>query len=120
MKTLCMHSVILTELGVAVFDDNKCVKSVPFTNPAREYVELKKERGDIGYLEEFLSKEGTSVFVNDSSLLKLLKKRWIEAKLMEEEKIAAIQSSKLKFLINSGITTHKNRPKANLRLFSMQ
>ena len=84
---LCMHSVILTELGVAVFDDNKCVKSIPFTDAARQYIELKKEKADVGYLEEVLSKVGTSVFVNDSSLLKLLKKRSIEAELMEEKKI---------------------------------
>src|SRR2546430_14626788 len=107
MKMLCMHSVILTELGVAVFDDNKCVKSIPFTNPAREYIELRKEKGDIGYLEEFLSKVGTSVFVNDSSLMKLLKKRSFEAELMEEKKIETIQSSKLRVLIDSCLATNE-------------
>src|SRR5947209_18542732 len=120
MKMLCMHSVILTELGVAVFDDNKCVKSVPFTNPAREYIELKKEKADIGYLDEFLSKVGTSVFVNDSSLMKLLKKRSIEAELMEEKKIETIQSSKLRVLIDSGFATNENDARAKLREFAMQ
>ena len=115
-----MHSVILTELGVAVFDDNKCVKSVPFTNPAREYIELKKEKADIGYLDEFLSKVGTSVFVNDSSLMKLLKKRSIEAELMEEKKIETIQSSKLRVLIDSGFATNENDARAKLREFAMQ
>src|SRR5713226_485056 len=120
MKMLCMHSVILTELGVAIFDDNKCVKSVPFRDPAREYVELKKERADVGYLEEFLGKIGTSVFVNDSSLLKLLKKRSIEAQIMEEKKIETIQSSKLRVLVDSGFATNENDARAKLREFAMQ
>ena len=115
-----MHSVILTELGVAIFDDNKCVKSIPFREPAREYVELKKEKADVGYLEEFLSKIGTSVFVNDSSLLRLLKKRSIEAEIMEEKKIETIQSSKLRVLVDSGFATNENDARAKLREFAMQ
>ncbi|TLX83740.1 MAG: ribonucleotide-diphosphate reductase subunit beta [Thaumarchaeota archaeon] len=115
-----MHSVILTELGVAIFDDNKCVKSIPFRDPAREYVELKKEKADVGYLEEFLSKIGTSVFVNDSSLLRLLKKRSIEAEIMEEKKIETIQSSKLRVLVDSGFATNENDARAKLREFAMQ
>ncbi len=115
-----MHSVILTELGVAIFDDNKCVKSIPFRDPAREYIELKKEQADVGYLEEFLSKIGTSVFVNDSSLLKLLKKRSIEAQIMEEKKIETIQSSKLRVLVDSGFATNENDARAKLREFAMQ
>jgi nucleolar protein 56 len=115
-----MHSVILTELGVAVFDDNKCVKSIPFTDPAREYVELKKEKANISNLEEFLSKTGTSVFVNDSSLMKVLKKRSIEAELMEEKKIETIQSSKLRVLVDSGFAKNENDARAKLRDFAMQ
>jgi len=115
-----MHSVILTELGVAVFDDNKCVKSIPFADPARQYIELKKEKADVGYLEEVLSKVGTSVFVNDSSLVRLLKKRSIEAELMEEKKIETIQSSKLRVLMDSGFATSENDARSKLRDFAMQ
>jgi len=85
-----MHSVILTELGIAVFDNNKCVKSISFTNPARDYIELKKEKANITDLEEFLSKLTSGVSVNDSSLLKLLKKRSIESEMMEQNKIETI------------------------------
>ena len=45
-----MHSVILTELGIAVFDDNKGVKSFPFSNPAIQYVEVKKEQASLNEL----------------------------------------------------------------------
>ncbi len=115
-----MHSVILTELGIAVFDDNKCVKAIPFSEPARQYVELKKEKADVDYLDETLGKVGTSVFVNDSSLLKLLRKRSIEAELMEEKKIETIQSSKLRVLIDSGFATSETDARAKLRDFAMQ
>ena len=36
-----MYSIILTELGIAVFDNQKCVKSFSFENPAfKETVKL--------------------------------------------------------------------------------
>src|SRR5881296_3536133 len=93
MKMLCMHSVILTELGVAIFDDNKCVKSVLFRDPARDYIELKKEKADVGYIEE---------------------------EIMEEKKIETIQSSKLRVLVDSGFATNENDARAKLREFAMQ
>lgn len=115
-----MHSVILTELGIAVFDNNKCVKSIPFSNPAREYIELKKEQADIADLEQFLGKLATSASVNDISLLKLLKKKSIEVELMEQNKIETIQSSKLRVLVDSGFATDENDARGKLRDFAMQ
>jgi nucleolar protein 56 len=115
-----MHSVILTELGIAVFDNNKCVKSIPFSNPAREYIELKKEQADISNLEQFLGKSATSASVNDINLLKLLKKKSIEAELMEQNKIETIQSSKLRVLVDSGFATDENDARGKLRDFAMQ
>lgn len=115
-----MHSVILTELGVAIFDNNKCVKSIPFRNPAKDYIELKKEMSNINELEQFLSKIGTSVSVNDTSLLKILKKRSIDAELMEESKIETIQSSKLRVLVDSGFATNEGDARGKLREFAMQ
>src|SRR5438132_10929767 len=90
-KTVNMHFVILTELGIAVFNENTCVKSIPFSDPAREYVEIKKEKSDLTELQEVLSKIGSGIFVNDSSLSKILKKRAIHTDLMEESKIEHIQ-----------------------------
>jgi nucleolar protein 56 len=115
-----MHSVILTELGIAVFDNNKCVKSIPFTNPAREYIELKKEKANISDLEQFLSKLTTGTSVNDVSLLKLLKKKSIEAELMEQNKIETIQSSKLRVLIDSGFAKDETNAREKLRDFAIQ
>ncbi len=116
-----MHSVILTELGIAVFDNNKCVKSIAFRNPAKEYVELKKEKADIDELGSFLnSARITSVSVNDHGLLKLLKKKSFDAELMEENKVETIQSSKIRVLVDSGFASDEHDARAKLRDFAMQ
>lgn len=114
-----MHSVILTELGIAVFDDNKCVKSFPFSNPATQYVELKKEQASLNELEHFLANLGSIVVVNDSSLLKLLRKKSIESDLMDEKKIETIQSSKLRVLVDSGFATNEGDARGKLRDFAL-
>ena len=115
-----MHSVILTELGIAIFDNNKCVKSIPFRNPAKEYIEIKKEMSDVSELGQFLAKSGTISSVNDASLLKLLKKNSIDVELMEEKKIETIQSSKLRVLVDSGFAADENDARGKLREFAMQ
>lgn len=114
-----MHSVILTELGIAVFDDNKCVKSFPFSNPATQYVEIKKEQASLNELEHFLANLGSIVVVNDSSLLKLLRKKSIESDLMDEKKIETIQSSKLRVLVDSGFATNEGDARGKLRDFAL-
>ncbi|MDE1862936.1 MAG: ribonucleotide-diphosphate reductase subunit beta [Thaumarchaeota archaeon] len=116
-----MHSVILTELGIAVFDNNKCAKSIAFRNPAKEYIDLKKEKADIEDLADFLGKSGvTSVSVNDAGLMKLLKKNSFDAELMEENKIETIQSSKIRVLVDSGFATDEHDARGKLRDFAMQ
>ncbi len=114
-----MHSVILTELGIAVFDDNKCVKSFPFSNPAIQYVDVKKEQASFNELEHFLTSLGSVVLVNDSSLLKLFRKRSIESDLMEEKNIETIQSSKLRVLVDSGFATNEGDARGKLRDFAL-
>lgn len=114
-----MHSVILTELGVAVFDDNKCVKSFPFSNPAVQYIELKKEQISLNELEQFLANLGNVVLVNDSSLLKLLRKKSIDADIMDEKKIETIQSSKLHVIVDSGFATDEGDARGKLREFAL-
>src|SRR5215467_4542421 len=120
MKMLYMHSVILSELGVAVFDDNKCVKSIPFADPARQYIEIKKEKSGINELEQFLTTLSTSIVVNDSTLMKILRKKSIEVDLMEEKKIQTIQSSKLRVLVDSGFAKDEGDARGKLRDFAIQ
>ena len=49
-----MYSVILTELGIAVFDEQKCLKAFPFENQQKILYSLKKESQDLVILENFL------------------------------------------------------------------
>ena len=115
-----MHFVILTELGIAVFDKNTCVKSIPFSEPAIEYIQIKEEKANINQLQELVSKLNSTILVNDSSLLKLMKKNSIDAQLMENEKIENIQSSKLRVLVDSGFAKDEADAREKLRNFAVQ
>ncbi len=119
-KTVDMHFVILTELGIAVFDESTRVKSIPFSDAAREYVEIKKGESDLTQLADFLSKLSPGIFVNDSSLLKFLKKNSIDVELMDESKIENIQSSKLHVLVDSGFAKDEAEGRTKLRDFALQ
>ena len=49
-----MLSVILTELGIAVFEEQKCIKTFPFSEPAEDYVFVKKGQSRLSDLTRFL------------------------------------------------------------------
>lgn len=115
-----MHFVILTEVGIAVFDENKCVKSLPFSDPARDYVSIKEEKASVNELQDFLSKLNSGIFVNDASLMKLLKKNSVDVELMEDSKIEHIQSSKLHVLVDSGFAKDEVDARSKLRDFALQ
>src|SRR5438445_7772278 len=119
-KTVNMHFVILTELGIAVFDENTRVKSIPFSDAAREYVEIKKGESDLIQLVDFLSKLGPGISVNDPSLLKFFKNNSIDVELMDESKIENIQSSKLHVLVDSGFAKDEAESRTKLRDFAVQ
>lgn len=115
-----MHFVILTEVGIAVFDENKCVKSLPFSEPARDYVSIKEESANISELQGFLSKLNSGIFVNDAALMKLLKKNSVDVELMEDSKIEHIQASKLHVLVDSGFAKDEPDARSKLRDFAVQ
>ena len=114
-----MNSVILTELGIAVFDEEKCLKSLAFENPAEDYVFVKKGQSRLSELGRFLN-DSRTVIVNDQGLLDILKKKSIDAQLMNNEKIEIIQSSKPKILIDSGFATDENDVMKKLRDFALE
>jgi len=114
-----MNSVILTELGIAVFDDQKCLKSFTFEKPAEDYVFVKKGKSRLSELGRFLSNSHT-VMVNDQGLLDILKKKSVDAQLMNNEKVEVIQSSKPKILIDSGFATDENDVMKKLREFALE
>ena len=114
-----MNSVILTELGISVFDEEKCLKSFTFEKPAEDYVFVKKGKSRLSELGKFLSNSIT-VIVNDQGLLDILKKKSIDAQMMNNEKIEVIQSSKPKILIDSGFAIDENDVMKKLRDFALE
>ena len=115
-----MHSVILTELGVAIFENDVCEKSFPFSNPVRDYLSIKNRSLEIRELIEFLSNLQSSIVVSDESLLFILKKKSIDAQLMDEDKINNIHISKTKILVEAGFAKDVNDAMTKLRNFAVQ
>jgi len=114
-----MYSTILTELGIAIFDNEKCLKTFAFENPAEEYVSVKKNESKLGEVGKFLG-NGEVTLVNDRGLLEILKKKSIDAQLMDDEQMDNIQSTKTKLLINSGFANDENDAMEKLREFAIQ
>ncbi len=114
-----MYSTILTELGIAVLDNQKYVKIFPFENPAEEYVLVKKGQAKLDELRKFLP-NGEMVITNDRGLLDILKKKSIDVQLMNNQQTDAIQSSKPKILVDSGFAEDENDAMDKLREFAIQ
>ena len=114
-----MYSTILTELGISVFDNEKCLKTLPFENPAEEYVLVKKGESKLDEIGKFLA-NGVITVVNDRGLLDILKKKSVDAQLMDAEQLDNIQSTKPKLLVNSGFASDENDAMEKLREFAIQ
>ncbi len=114
-----MYSTVLTELGIVVFDNQKCVKTFPFENPAEEYVLVKKGQAKLTEIGKFLTND-VLVIVNDHGLLDILKKKSIDVQLMSNQQTDTIQSSKPKILVDSGFAKDENEAMEKLREFAMQ
>ena len=119
MPVFMMYSTILTELGIVVFDNQKCVKTFPFENPAEEYVLVKKGQAKLTEIGKFLTNDEL-VIVNDHGLLDILKKKSMDVQLMSNEQTDTIQSSKPKILVDSGFAKDENEAMEKLREFAMQ
>jgi len=114
-----MYSTILTELGIAIFDDEKCLKVFPFKNPAEEYIAVKKGESRLGEIGKFLT-DGQVTIVNNHGLLDILKKKSIDAQMMDSNQMDSIQSTKTNLLINSGLANDENDAMEKLREFAIQ
>jgi nucleolar protein 56 len=115
-----MYSVILTELGISVFENEKCLKSFPFSEPVEDYVFVKKGESRLSELAKFLSDVEKGIEVNDHSLLGILKKKSINVQMMNEEDCVKIQSSKPKILQAAGFANDENDAMAKLREFAIE
>ena len=114
-----MLSVILTELGIGVFDNDKCVKSFAFSEPAEDYVFVKKGKSRLSDLSKFLFNEQKDVTVNDSALNDLLKKKDIESQMMSNVEMENIQLTKPTILVNANFAQDENDAMEKLREFAI-
>ncbi|MBT8173011.1 MAG: ribonucleotide-diphosphate reductase subunit beta, partial [Nitrosopumilus sp.] len=97
-----MYSVILTELGISVFIDDKLEKSFPFSNPVKEYLLVKNKESKLNELINYLASIQRGVSVSDEALLAILKKHSIDCYLMDSAQLDNVQATKPQIIVDSG------------------
>jgi len=114
-----MYSVILTEFGISVFNEEKLEKAFPFSNPVKDYLSVKNKETKLYDLVNYLSSLQRGVSTNDSSLVNVLKKNSIDAQIMEEEELDKIQSTKPQIIVDSGFAENIPEVLNKLREFAI-
>ncbi|NOQ44670.1 MAG: ribonucleotide-diphosphate reductase subunit beta [Nitrosopumilus sp.] len=114
-----MYSVILTEFGISVFNEEKLEKAFPFSDPVKDYLSVKNKETKLYDLVNYLSSLQRGVSTNDSSLVNVLKKNSIDAQIMEEEELDKIQTSKPQIIVDSGFAENIPEVLNKLREFAI-
>ncbi len=96
-----MHSVILTELGIIVSDGGSIARTFPFSDSLGQYLAVKGKEGVPNDLVRYMEELQMGFAVSDESLLSILKKKDLDAKLMEESQMEEIQSKKPQLLVDA-------------------
>ena len=117
-----VHRVVLTELGVAVYDGASHARSFPFKEPAAEYLAAKE--GDLGRLSglvEYLSGlDGAGIAVSDAGLLAGLRRGApFDCQAMDAGDAEAVQASKPTVLVESGFASDHADAMSRLRDFAL-
>ena len=114
-----MYSVILTELGISVFNQEKLEKSFSFTNPVKDYLLIKNKESKLNELTQYLTSIQRGVSVSDESLLAILKKNSIDCQMMENNDLERIQASKPQIIVDSGFASNLQDTLGKLREFAL-
>jgi len=114
-----MHSVILTELGIVVSDEGNVAKTIPFSDALGQYLAVKGREGAPNELIRYLEELQRGFAVNDESLLSILKKKDLDAQLMEESQMEEIQSAKPRLLVDAGFAQDPRDALGKLRDFAI-
>ena len=114
-----MYSVILTELGISVFNDGQVDKAFAFSNPVKEYLAVKSKEAKLNELINYLAKIQRGVSVSDESLLVILKKFSIDCHIMNLEELEKIQTSKPQIIVDSGFASNLQDTLGKLREFAL-
>lgn len=115
-----MQSVVLTELGIAIWQNGRCVKSFEFEDPVSEYLAIKNREARLGRLEEFLSENPEGFAISDGALLDILKKRSLDVQMMSESEIQKIQETKPQVLVDAGFASDAQQAMTGLRDFAIK
>jgi nucleolar protein 56 len=119
LNQLVMHSVILTEFGISVFNEGKLEKAFPFSDPVKDYLSIKNKQARLDEIVDYLAPLQRGVATNDSSLVNILKKNSIDIQIMEETELEDIQSSKPQIIVDSGFAENIPDSLSKLREFAM-
>ena len=114
-----MYSVILTELGISVFNDGKLDKAFAFSNPVKEYLSVKNKESKLNELVNYLASTQRGFSISDESLLAILKKYSIDCHLMESSELDTIQSTKPQIIVDSGFASNLQDTLGKLREFAL-
>ncbi|MCE2614535.1 MAG: ribonucleotide-diphosphate reductase subunit beta, partial [Nitrosopumilus sp. (ex Thoosa mismalolli)] len=114
-----MYSVILTELGISVFKEEKLEKAFRFNNSVKEYLEIKNKEAKLNELINYLGSIQRGVAVSDESLLSILKKSSIDSQLMDSEELDRVQSTKPEIIVESGFASNPQDALGKLREFAL-
>ena len=114
-----MYSVILTELGISVFKDEKLEKAFPFSNSVKEYLLVKSKESKLNELINHLALIQRAVSVSDESLLAILKKYSIDCHLMDSSELENIQATKPQIIVDSGFASNPQDALGKLREFAL-
>ncbi len=114
-----MYSVILTELGISVFNDEKLEKAFSFSNYVKEYLLVKNKESKLNELINYLASIQIVVSVSDESLLAILKKNSIDCQLMESKELETIQATKPQIIVDSGFASNPQDALGKLREFAL-
>ena len=104
---------------MCIRDRQKCIKTFPFSEPAEDYVFVKKAKSRLSDLTRFLHEKDIDVLVNDVGLQDLLKKKSIESQLMNEVKLEDIQLTKPQILVDAGLAENHDDAIQKLREFAI-
>ena len=115
-------SVLLLELGVAVFDEsNNLIASKKFDNPIRSYHSLKGGESSLE-LRDLIEKLRSFdyILVNDGGIDFLLRQSGLNSRIMSQELQTKIQNTKPAFLVESRLANSEIEAMQALQSFAVE
>ena len=114
-----MHSVVLTELGIVLLEDGRPAKSFGFSEPAGQYLAVRRGEGAPNELVRHLDGMNAGFEVSDGALLAILQSRGIDATHMPAAEAERVQASKISIMVGAGLASDERDAAARLRDFAL-